>query len=185
MLLKFKNLNLFFLYFIFLYNLNKIKSINKIINDIQHPLIFDVNDEYYGLIAQGKYFIFYKENDTLKLERNINMENGAMEYEPPFLFFQQSWQDTYTLLTESYIYLIYWYDNFTVSSKPDYSPIKDLYKFFGFIPEFKIFSGVYQEVSIFGKKDKEIYFFYFSLYQARKIIISINQNIKEYLSCKI
>ena len=56
-----------------------INCLNQIVYDVNYPIIFNANEQYYNILTQGQYYTINKETDE------IEGLNDIIEYVPPFL----------------------------------------------------------------------------------------------------
>ena len=70
---------IFFLIIFFIPEKQIINCLNQIVYDVNYPIIFNANEQYYNILTQGQCYPINKETDE------IESQNDIKEYVPSFL----------------------------------------------------------------------------------------------------
>ena len=171
---------------IFISNQQITTGIYQIIEDIQYPIVFDANEEYYNVICATHYYVYHKENNNLRSDGSSGFDNIS-----PLLLFQDP-QNNYYVKTSNILYLI------TLNINKEITQINKVgdeitdFQIFGYITE-RMFSGYISisenidfslyEMITYGKEGNNLYFFYRIDYQLKNANLGIEEEIGDYLSC--
>ena len=181
---RYLNLILFvFFQFSFLSNQTIVKGINKIIDNICLPIIFDANKDNFNLIASSYFFIINKET------KKINNQGYLGEYLPPILLYIDK-SKNYFLLTEGLRYKILLNEDKEIYSLEYENSLDISLYYIGYFLEEIYLEGSLNnyeinEVIIYGVIENEIKFYFTS----ENIVYDVENNSGEeisenHISCK-
>jgi len=161
---------LVFFQFSFLSNQTIVKGINKIIDNICLPIIFDANKDNFNLIASSYFFIINKET------KKINNQGDFAAYLPPMLLYIDK-SKNYFFLTEGLRYKILLNEDKEIYSLEDENSLGISFYYVGYFLEEKYLEGSLNnneinEVIIYGVIENEIKFYFTS----KNIVCDVDNN---------
>ena len=152
----------FFLIFIqfFVYNqcnypsrLNIIKGINKIINNIEFPIIFNANEESLNIITSSNIYVIKKKNHSIIYQKSFK------EYFPPFLLYIDE-SNNYFLLIEGERYKISLNGEKEILDLEEENSLENFdFMYSGWILEKDTNEFEIKDSIIYGIKENDIYFY--------------------------
>lgn len=178
-----------FNFFIFLFCeiiLSK-QEITRLIEGTSFAIIFNANNEYYNVITSNYIYVLNKLNNSTKFQNNTGINFNSK----PFLF--KSPHNTYNLLLSEASYAIHLNENKEIEQlSVDNGLLIDL-DCFGYFSKSAInnnlltISGdsIQSETIIYGKKDMDIYFYYYIEMAFKKVELEQTIDILSYVSCKM
>ena len=159
--LLFLNFKLYFiLQFLFLCHQNPEITLTPVIEDVNYPIIFNANDQYYNVITQNNLYVVDKANNSIKYT------NNTIEYSPPFLLFMDK-NSNYFLFTNNNIYNILLNRENEIVKINSLFPLTNNNTYFGYIMDETSLEAssndfLINEVILYGKTEFLLYFYYFS-----------------------
>ena len=159
-----------------------------IISDIQYPIIFNANNIYYNIISSGKLYSIEKSTNGIIY---FNVSNSYI-YSPPY-FLGKNESDNYFLLANNIYYKVDLNINYQIQNlkQSTLSYYDENTEYIGYIKYIR--TKIIQliplrvtneiEIIIYGKKEKNINFCYFST--KNNFLVEIKENnLGKQISCK-
>ena len=173
-------LKIFCLYFflIIFFNTEKqiINCLNQIVYDVNYPIIFNVNEQYYNILTQGQYYTINKETDE------IESQNDIIEYVPPFLLIPNG-RNHYFFYSKYEIYQIDFGENNEIEDFYQIITLTSDIVYYGYIID-KNSSENYRDCLLYGKNSTDMVFENTSEEDTYEVDYNLRGNLGDYLSCK-
>ena len=157
----------FYIFLCYIILLSK-QEINKLIEGTSFAIIFNANDEYYNVITSNYIYVLNKQNNSIKFQKDAGMEFNSK----PFLLKKSD--NIYNLLVSQTFYNIILNEYNEISGSSFESGNLINFQCSGYFSEKLIpnpdflstpISPQQNENIIYGIKDKNFYFYYFSVKQ--------------------
>ena len=166
----------FFLIIFFNTEKQIINCLNQIVYDVNYPIIFNANEQYYNILTQGQCYTINKETDE------IESQNDIKEYVPPFLLIPNG-RNHYFFYSEYEIYRIDFGENNEIEDFYQIITLTSDIVYYGYIID-KNSSENYRDCILYGKNSTDMVFENTSEENTYEVDYNLRGNLGDYLSCK-